>query len=88
MCYTIPLVATFVLHGLKKTGKVNNQRMAQLHLLLMGGSVMLLIDHLWRGELFLIGPNSMKDLLLGVTMTVGVIMIWWIMGWQMRRKEA
>ena len=39
---------------------------------------MLVVDHLWNREFFVIGENIGSDLLLGITMT-GVIFIVWAM---------
>jgi hypothetical protein len=41
-----------------------------------GGSLFGVIDHLWNGELFLVYENWVKDLSLGVVITVGIIMAW------------
>lgn len=37
------------------------------------------IDHLWNGELSLIGPNILSDLALGITITVGIFCFWEIL---------
>jgi hypothetical protein len=34
------------------------------------------VDHLWNGELFLIGKNIVSDLLLGVTITTVLFVSW------------
>jgi hypothetical protein len=34
------------------------------------------VDHLWNGELFLIGENIVSDLLLGVAITISILVIW------------
>ncbi len=76
MCYTIPLAATIILNALWKTKKIQNHHLDQLNLLLLGGTVMLVVDHLWNKEIFFAGGNILKDLLLGVAMT-GVVFILW-----------
>jgi hypothetical protein len=37
-----------------------------------------MVDHLWNGELFLIGQAPLSDLLLGVTITGAVFTSWGI----------
>ena len=37
---------------------------------------MLVIDHFWNNELFLIGGNIGSDILLGVLMTLGATVAW------------
>jgi hypothetical protein len=46
---------------------------------MLGGVTMLIVDHLWNGELFLIGPNVIKDLISGVIMSAVVLSIWILM---------
>ena len=78
MCYTVPLVATLILNGVKGFKKIQIPHSEKLNLLLIGGSVMLVVDHWWNGELFLVGENIIKDLLLGVAMTGAVFIFWGI----------
>lgn len=79
MCYTIPLAATLILNGIKKVKKIQNFHLERLNLLFLGGTIMLVVDHLWNGEIFLIGGNIIKDLLLGFAMTGAILGIWGIM---------
>ncbi len=68
VCYTIPLGAAIVsaiLWGSMKKGPAG----LWLVLLLCGGALFGVVDHLWNGELFLIGENIASDLLLGCTIT-------------------
>lgn len=37
------------------------------------------IDHLWNGQLFLIGPNLLLDLALGTIITLGIFCLWEIL---------
>lgn len=75
MCYIVPTVAaittTFVWRQ-KRT-----LRLFWLALMLYGGSLFGVIDHLWNGELFLISENWIKDLSLGVVIA-GMIVLAWI----------
>lgn len=74
MCYTIPLTAAIITAITKK--KIKTPYSNWLNLMLWGGSIMLVIDHLLNGELFLIGKNIGKDLLVGVAMTAMTFLAW------------
>jgi hypothetical protein len=86
MCYTIPVSAAIITLITKKKIKTKTPYLSWLNLLLWGGAIMLTLDHLWNGELFLIGENIVKDLLLGVVMTVVTFIIWGIMVFIHKRK--
>jgi len=47
-----------------------------LTLLLLGGAIFGIVDHLWNGELFLIGENIGYDILLGSVITIITIVVW------------
>jgi len=49
-----------------------------LNLLLYGSALFGLVDHLWHGELFLIGEAPLMDLFLGVTITAVIFGGWGI----------
>jgi len=49
-----------------------------LNLLLYGGALFGLVDHLWHGELFLLGKAPLMDLLLGATITAVIFGGWGI----------
>jgi len=49
-----------------------------LNLLLYGGAMFGLVDHLWNGTLFLVGQAPLMDLLLGVTITAVIFGGWGI----------
>ena len=76
MCYTIPIagaIATSFIWKKKKTPKL-----WWLNLMFYGGALFGVIDHLWNGELFLISENIIKDLLLGVVISLGILVFWFI----------
>lgn len=77
MCYTIPVAAAIITAATKKKTKILH--LDWLNLLLWGGAIMLVVDHLVNGELFLIGKNIWKDLLLGVMMTAAVFAVWGVL---------
>lgn len=79
-CYIIPVVAAIV-HGIsRKRTKLfrNDEKQKWLSLLLTGGAIFGFVDHLWNGELF-ISKNLGKDLMLGVTITLTIFMVWGIL---------
>ncbi|MBA7502049.1 hypothetical protein ES706_00625 [subsurface metagenome] len=78
VCYTIPLAAAVissVVWGSQKRGPAG----WWLNLLLYGGAMFGLVDHLWSGTLFLVGGAPLMDLLLGVTITAVIFGGWGIM---------
>ncbi len=75
MCYTVPLlgaVATSILWKKKK-----GTELWWLNLMFYGAALFGVIDHLWNGELLFISENWLKDLSLGVVITI-VIFAGWI----------
>lgn len=77
VCYTIPLAAaiiTSILWGSQRRGP----RSWWLILLLCGGALFGVVDHLWTGGLFLISANWHMDLLLGCTITAAIFGGWGI----------
>ena len=80
VCYSIP-VAAAIIHFISRkkiTGLKNNVHHLWLNLLLAGGAIFGVVDHLWNGELFLIGEAPLMDLLLGVAITVMIFVVWLI----------
>jgi hypothetical protein len=77
VCYIIPLATALV-----STVVWRVQRRGPagwwLNLLLYGGAIFGVVDHLWNGELFLIGENTAVDLMLGATITAVIFGSWGI----------
>ena len=78
VCYTIPTVAVIIHYLLRRNipSWKNSAYHSWLSLLLTGGAVFGVVDHLWNGELFLIGENVLLDLMLGVAITTAIVLIW------------
>jgi len=78
VCYTIPVAAAIIHYVSRKKITVfkNNIHHLWLNLLLAGGAIFGLVDHLWNGELFLIGENIVLDLMLGVAITAAIFVVW------------
>ncbi len=47
-----------------------------LGMLLTGGALFGAVDHLWNGELLLVGSNLAPDLLLGAAITASIVAAW------------
>ena len=77
VCYIIPLVAAIISSiawGSRRRGPAG----WWLNLLLYGGAMFGLVDHLWNGELLLSGGAPLMDLLLGATITAVIFGGWGI----------
>lgn len=81
VCYMVPMLVAFAHQVTRKKVKRMNDNPHQLWLSLMlfGGASFGMIDHLWNGELFLVGPNLLSDLVLGAVITMGIFCVWGIM---------
>lgn len=78
VCYIVPLGAAIAAYGMKRTLRQKVPTIGWLNMFLLGGAIMLVVDHLWNGEFFLIGENIVSDLALGVVMTCAVVVVWGI----------
>jgi len=78
VCYTIPTAAAIVHYIMRRKIKGWREDVYQswLNLLLAGGAIFGVVDHLCNGEIFLIGENVLLDLLLGVIITTAIVLIW------------
>ena len=77
MCYIAPVIGALVTSA--AWGKTKSVKVWWLTLLFCGGALFGVIDHLWNGELFLISENIVSDLLLGVTITAVILIVWGVM---------
>ena len=78
VCYAVPTVAAIIHYATRKniSGWKSSVYHLWLTLLLLGGAIFGVVDHLWNGELFLIGENIGFDILLGSVITLVTIIIW------------
>jgi len=77
-CYIVPLFAAAAHYVFrKKVCSFDSKHQSWLTLLLSGGAMFGVIDHLWNGELFLLGPNLASDMLLGLAITVSIAAAWY-----------
>lgn len=78
VCYAVPATAAVIHYVTRKkvaSWKTNTHHL-WLNLLLLGGAIFGIVDHLWNGELFLIGENIVSDLMLGATITTVILASW------------
>lgn len=54
----------------------NEEKHRWLGMLLTGGAIFGVVDHLWNGELFLLGKKPLLDILLGITITLAILFAW------------
>ena len=74
MCYVAPTIGAVITSAM--WGKTKSTRIWWLTLLFWGGALFGVVDHWWNGELFLISENISGDLLLGVTITAAILVVW------------
>ena len=74
MCYAIPVAGAVVSSLIWR--KKKDLKLWWLSLMFYGGALFGVIDHLWNKELFLVSENLIKDLLLGVVISLGILICW------------
>ncbi|MFC1690639.1 hypothetical protein ACFL0W_00535 [Nanoarchaeota archaeon] len=77
-CYIVPTVAAIVHYFMREKipSMKNSSHHVWLNLLFVGGSIFGIVDHLWNGELFMLGEKLFLDITLGVTITLVIIIAW------------
>ncbi|VVB66773.1 Uncharacterised protein [Candidatus Gugararchaeum adminiculabundum] len=86
-CYAISVIALFGVLGARKFLHLKNPNLNSLILMLFGGSIFGVIDHLWNGQLFLVGKNWQMDMLLGFAIT-GFIFVSWLVVVSLTKSKA
>ena len=78
VCYVIPTIAAIGHYILRRNIRSWRENTYQiwLSLLLAGGAIFGIVDHLWNGELLLIGENILSDIMLGISITITIFIIW------------
>jgi len=78
VCYLIPLAAAVVHTVLRRNvhSMRGDKHQLWLGMLLAGGALFGVVDHIWNGELLLFSGSLAPDLLLGVTITVTIVAAW------------
>ena len=90
MCFLVPLtqavVTTVYRVCTKQTDTFVGRNLKTLELMLWGGSIMLVVDHLVNGEFF--AWNPMELLTVGLPMSLAVTAIWAVFCYAKERKVA
>lgn len=90
MCFLVPLtqavVTTVYRVCTKQTDTFVGRNLKTLELMLWGGTIMLLVDHIINGEFF--AWNPMELLTVGLPMSLAVTAIWAIFCYAKERKTA
>jgi len=78
VCYVVPTIAAIGHYILRRNIRSWRENTYQiwLSLLLAGGAIFGIVDHLWNGELLLIGENILSDIMLGISITITIFIIW------------
>ncbi|MFH1055004.1 MAG: hypothetical protein V1744_02795 [Candidatus Altiarchaeota archaeon] len=76
VCYAVPAVVAALSIVYRRRYGFHGKHAQWFTMLFSGGSVFGIVDHLWNGELFLIGPNLVGDLLLGLAITAALSVAW------------
>jgi len=76
VCYAVPATVALLSVVLRQKYNVHSKYAQWFTLLFAGGATFGVVDHLWNGELFLIGPNIASDLLLGFAITATLFTVW------------
>ena len=76
VCYAVPLAATVIVSLRRMISGKKSTEGFWLSIMLLGASIFGVVDHMWNGELFLLGSNLIMDLSLGITITAGVFAGW------------
>ncbi|MCD6414496.1 MAG: hypothetical protein J7L23_02595 [Candidatus Diapherotrites archaeon] len=78
VCYSVPLVSALIVYMWRRATHNQKPEYLWLNLMLLGGAIFGVVDHLWHGELFLISADWMLDLALGFAITMVIIVSWGI----------
>ena len=77
VCYVVPASAAIMHYFMrKKIPSMKDKYNVWLNQMLAGGAIFGIVDHIWNGELFLIGDNIFWDIGLGATITAAIMTIW------------
>jgi|GEM_PF-561444 len=82
VCYAVPLAAAATLSVCRRSSASSWLRSAQgfwLNIMMLGGAVFGLVDHLFAGELFVLTSAWMTDMLIGGAITAGIAGCWGVL---------
>lgn len=76
VCYVVPTAVLVLGLALRRKYNWNTLYAQWFTMLFAGGVVFGVVDHVWNGELFLIGGSIAGDLLLGLAITLVLLAVW------------
>lgn len=76
VCYAVPTTVAVLSILYRGKHSLHTKYAQWFTLLFSGGAVFGIVDHLWNGELFLIGDNIVSDILLGFAITAALSVVW------------
>ena len=76
VCYAVPTAAAMLIFGGRKALHRENEKNFRFGLMMAGGSIFGAVDHLWNGQLTMVGPNLASDLALGLAITAVITVAW------------
>ena len=88
VCYIIPLIATLLAFGGRRASRSQGAQGFWLNIMFLGGGLFGFMDHLWNGELLLIGANWAWDLALGGVITLGITGAWGLIVFKTRIAQS
>ena len=74
MCHVVPMAGALITSFILR--KKKDQKIWWLNLMFYGGALFGLIDHVWNKELFLVSEHLVKDLGLGIVISIGIVASW------------
>ena len=78
-CWIVPTTAAIIVTILRKSKNMKSAKSFWLNLLLFGGALFGVVDHIWNKEFFLIGENFLQDISLGIVITLVIFVVWGVM---------
>jgi hypothetical protein len=72
-CYVVPTTIALLSVIFRRKFSLHTKYAQWFTMMFSGGSVFGFVDHLWNGELLLIGPNIANDLLLGAIISAALL---------------
>jgi hypothetical protein len=75
-CYVVPTAVAVLSVAFRRKYAIHTKYAQWFTIIFAGGSIFGFVDHMWNGELFLVGPSFMGDMLLGLAITATLLTSW------------
>lgn len=86
-CYVVPTAIAVLSIVYRRKHDLHSKHAQWFTMMFSGGSIFGIVDHLWNGQLLLLGPNLAQDLLLGLAIT-GTLLASWIVAVRLDLAKA